>query len=260
MWEKIQRTLLFVWRTFCPLFIYMLAVTAADVLAEVSGIALGDSHAVIITGVGALVAAVPLGIAYRVARVQRHVFRNWNAAAFAQVVLLGIGSCIVLNDFITRTGLTSEAYEEAGRLLYQPSLAIQILFIGMAVPIGEELVFRGLGYFRMRWMLSFWPAALTSALFFGIFHGNIIQGMYAVGIGILLAWVHEVYGTLLAPIFLHMAANLSSIFLSRWDGMNFSDAYMTIMTAGVLMMIFALYRIRKDKKTYEVTFNRNSLL
>ena len=54
-----------------------------------------------------------------------------------------------------------------------------------------------------------------SALIFGLFHFNAMQGLYAFGIGILCAYVYEKYGNLLSAMLLHISANSFSVFLNK---------------------------------------------
>ena len=58
-------------------------------------------------------------------------------------------------------------------------------------------------------------AIVVSALFFGLFHLNVVQGLYAFIIGLLLAYVYEKYKSIWAPILFHVAANSVSIFLTE---------------------------------------------
>ena len=52
-------------------------------------------------------------------------------------------------------------------------------------------------------------AAVVSALMFGIYHGNLVQGIYAFLIGMLLCLVYERTGRLLAAALFHGAGNLA---------------------------------------------------
>ena len=49
---------------------------------------------------------------------------------------------------------------------------------------------------------------VLSGLAFGLFHGNLVQAVYATVIGCLLALVYEWYGTIAAPMLFHSVANL----------------------------------------------------
>ena len=52
-----------------------------------------------------------------------------------------------------------------------------------------------------------------SALFFGLFHGNLVQGIYAGTLGLVLAWVMERYQTLTSVWLVHAAMNLGSVYV-----------------------------------------------
>lgn len=102
----------------------------------------------------------------------------------------------------------SNASQEA---LFQSNLLLQIIGIGLFVPFVEELVFRGLVYGKMRRLFSFRVAAAVSAALFALYHGNIVQLVYAFPMGLLLAWSYERWGSLSAPVLLHIGANLLGI-------------------------------------------------
>ena len=61
-------------------------------------------------------------------------------------------------------------------------------------------------------------AAFLSALLFGLYHGSVVQGVYAFFLGLGAAWLLQRFGTLLAPWLFHMAANLISVLLEHFSG------------------------------------------
>ena len=66
-----------------------------------------------------------------------------------------------------------------------------VLSHGHCRPLSEELLFRGILFERLRMALPFFWAALGSAAFFGLVHGNWAQGIYATLMGLILAWLYE---------------------------------------------------------------------
>lgn len=80
------------------------------------------------------------------------------------------------------------------------------LYMGVAAPIVEEIIFRGL---LLRMMEPFGKkfAMIMSAFLFGIFHGNIVQSPFAFVIGLVLAYVTLEYNITWAML-LHMINNL----------------------------------------------------
>lgn len=90
-------------------------------------------------------------------------------------------------------------------------LLVLFVFFGVISPIAEELCFRYLLYGRMKRIYGKIAALIFSSLFFGIYHGHILQGIYAVIMGMCMAMVYEWSGSLLAPIAFHMFANIAVV-------------------------------------------------
>lgn len=83
----------------------------------------------------------------------------------------------------------------------------RILCYEIVAPISEELVFRQVIYKRLRGISPVWVAVMISALLFGFYHGNLVQGIYAFIMGCLLALVYEWTESFVAPVLFHMIAN-----------------------------------------------------
>lgn len=175
--------------------------------------------------------------------------RQISVRQWGLVALLGMAASISLNDWIALSGIITifDGFEEVAEALYGGSLLIEFLAIAVAAPLIEELIFRGLVYQRIRKLFGVRMAVILSALYFGVYHMNVVQGIYAFLLGILLAWVYEKYQTLWAPVLFHASANLLSVVYSEW-----SFGYrMTIM--GVILeivistglMIYAIIRVHK---------------
>lgn len=75
-------------------------------------------------------------------------------------------------------------------------------------PAAEELVFRCCVYRRLRALCSVKAAAVLSSLLFGLWHGNMIQFLYASVLGLMLAFGYEKSGRIRVCIAAHMCANL----------------------------------------------------
>lgn len=262
MRERFADFMWLIWRALYPLLIYLVINEGMAMVMQLSGLSPYGEHAVARTAAAALIAAVPLGILYRHARKTVPQTSYWNQRACLWTMITGIGSCFFVNNLIIFTGLTSETYEKVSGLLYRPSLGVQIVAVGILIPIAEELVFRGLGYFRMRWSFSFAGAALISAAYFGWYHGNLVQGAYAACLGLLLAAAYEACHSLWAPVCLHVAANLSSILFTELVPVEIQlqiPLIPAILVSGAVM-IFGIYKMREDVKKREVTVNSNPLL
>ncbi len=83
----------------------------------------------------------------------------------------------------------------------------RILCYEIVAPISEELLFRQVIYKRLRQISPLWVAVIISAALFGLYHGNLVQGIYAFIMGCFLALVYEWTGSFVAPVLFHMVAN-----------------------------------------------------
>ena len=75
--------------------------------------------------------------------------------------------CARGNNLLLLSNLSevSEGYKQASEMLYTPSLPVQIICLGIVIPIMEELIFRGLLFKCLREVMPMVPAVIYSALF-----------------------------------------------------------------------------------------------
>lgn len=174
-----------------------------------------------ITGIAAL-AAIPIMSYFFIAdnkkegiRILDYV-RETKAADYLMVAAFGAGSALLLNMLIAVSGLSryDEKFSEISELIYAEGWFVLILMAGIIIPIAEELIFRALIYKRLRRSYGIGFALVISSLLFGIFHGNLVQGVYAFLLGLLLALIYEKWENIYLCMLYHMAANTSSLLLS----------------------------------------------
>lgn len=92
-------------------------------------------------------------------------------------------------------------------------------------------------------------AALLSSLAFAIYHGNLYQGAYAFCVGLCLAWIYERTHVFLAPVILHISANLFSVLFSYPAVNTWLDTHITLFGLMIpvlfVLTIFSLVLIRR---------------
>jgi|GEM_PF-339040 len=92
-------------------------------------------------------------------------------------------------------------------MLDQMSLGMIAADVCLLGPVCEELLFRRLLANRLS-RYGQKPAAIVSALLFGLYHANFGQFFYAFGLGILLAYAYFQTGHFWVPVLLHMLFNI----------------------------------------------------
>ncbi len=78
----------------------------------------------------------------------------------------------------------------------------------LAVPVAEELLFRGLVLNEFRRVMPAWLAVVLQAALFALFHGNFVQSLYVFIPGLVLGLVYVLTRSLAAPIALHIVFNV----------------------------------------------------
>ncbi len=104
-----------------------------------------------------------------------------------------------------------------------------LLYAVLLGPIGEEVTFRGVVFASAKRALPFWAANLFQAALFGVFHMNVIQGIYAFFIGLFLGYVCEKGGSIYYSIFLHILFN-------AWGTLMPADMLNNPMFAGIFLI------------------------
>ncbi|MFR8179252.1 MAG: lysostaphin resistance A-like protein [Dorea sp.] len=118
------------------------------------------------------------------------------------VMLLGaVTACVAMNDIVMLMNMQkiSRVYQSMEQTIYSAPLWLQMAGAGILAPIAEELVYRGMIYRRMRESLTAMQAGVFVSILFGVGHGNLPQGLYAMVLGLLLACIYEKFRNIAAP-------------------------------------------------------------
>ena len=78
---------------------------------------------------------------------------------------------------------------------------------------------------------------IISSLFFGIMHGNIIQGIYAAVLGFVFALILTKTDNIWYPIIIHMSINSSSTIITQFLDTTPEWVFMVAMAGGGLAIV-----------------------
>lgn len=168
------------------------------------------------------------------------------------VILLTPGLQFLTNYIITFIAVIFPNWLEQYELLmenagFEDALTPGIfLYTVLLAPLAEELIFRGVTQQQAKRALPFWAANLLQALLFGIFHMNMIQGIYAFCLGLILGYICERGGSIYHSILLHMlfnfwAAAISSFIVIGDSGFSFFFWLMFAVAATICgLFLFTL--------------------
>lgn len=142
------------------------------------------------------------------------VFRgeeHWNGKTAASAALSGAGLSLAFGLAVKALQISGAAL--ADETLFTGNLLLEAVVLLAASPILEEYFFRGVLYGRCKELVPAPAAAFLTATFFGVFHWDLVQGIYSFLMGLILAYFMEKTNTVKAPVVFHFAANLAALFL-----------------------------------------------
>ncbi len=123
------------------------------------------------------------------------------------------------------------------------SLTFNLVSIAVFPAIVEEFAFRKVIFGVLR-KHGFAVAAIFSSLCFGLMHQNIIQIIFATGMGMMMCYVYEHTAKLYYCMLLHFANNGLSVVLGSWDVYNkysfYIEAILGIISVAVLFVMIVV--------------------
>lgn len=152
-------------------------------------------------------------------------------------LLLAVTSSLALNILFIELHVTenSETYSKVAQKQYGVPFLLGIILYGLISPIAEEILFRGVVYNRLKKYCAVPAAILLSAVLFGLFHGNLVQGVYGFLMGCLMAIVYESFGSFLHAVLFHAAANVTVYMVTGMESL-----YGLLVTPWVCIVLFVV--------------------
>ena len=183
--------------------------------------------------------------------------RSVTSRRFGKLTVEGLGLIfglsIVTNGLILAisalTGADTTNVLDAAMTQLTPGLAF--LFMVIIAPVFEEVIFRRLLLDRLLF-LGDWTALLLSSLFFGLFHTNLYQFLYATVVGMVLGYIRIITGRMRWNVLLHMFINLFCGVLPNYlyDNELYTGLLGLTVIASIVYAIRFLIRNRPWKELY----------
>lgn len=171
------------------------------------------------------------------------VFGKEKWIIFLLTIIMGASAALACNIALSYVDFSSlsETYKEVSKMQYSISIPMGILVYGLITPIAEELVFRGIVFKRIENYYTTAIGVIASAFIFGMYHGNLVQGVYGFLLGLLIAICYVKFDHILIPILFHGAANISVFIITRnypmQDMVNKPLNCVLFMTISILTLL-----------------------
>ncbi len=135
--------------------------------------------------------------------------------------------------------------ETAGLTDVTPVLACYAVLLG---PISEELIYRGIILSYAKKELPFFAANLTQAILFGVYHMNILQGIYAFFVGLFLGYICHKTGSIFPSMLLHICFNLWGVFANEFFmyGADTPFFFFLWMIIGIALTLLGMFCVKRS--------------
>ena len=179
---------------------------------------------------------------------------RFNVGSFIAICLFTLGASQLVNVFVSVLNIPSDVYDELNETVFTSmSLPWQIIIIAIVTPVAEEMLFRGLIYRRLREYRNAWISSIVCGALFGVYHGNLLQGVYTALLGFVICVIYEHYGTIWAPIIAHFANNLASTLESYFwgDGTDFA-MWAYVLVSFLFLVVGGLWIFLHDRRVNQI--------
>ena len=127
-------------------------------------------------------------------------------------------------------------YEQMSEMIFGGSFVLTLLSVGIIGPIFEEILFRGLVFGELRKITKVKVALVLQALLFGIYHLNVVQGVYAFILGLIIGFVYYRSNSIIAPIIIHVSINSLSVIIDEFFSAGQMESWGLVITVASLAL------------------------
>lgn len=120
-----------------------------------------------------------------------------------------------------------------------------VLVAVFLAPINEEIVMRGIVIERAKRSFGLIGCIVISALLFGFYHMNPIQGLYVLPMGAFWGYLAYRYNSVLIPVIGHMANNLLGVLVGEY--IDFDKMWWILLIIVIVTFSAIVVLIRKDQ-------------
>jgi len=181
-------------------------------------------------------------------------FTKTGSATVGLSLILGVSMNIFItialnyiNNFIPLEEISS-SYQELSEIIMSSNTILIFITVGIMAPLIEEVIFRGLVYSELRKVLNAPAVIVIQAFLFAAYHMNLVQGLYAFFMGIVLGIVVYKTGSIWPPIMMHISFNSINVMMNKAMPKNLElyfekyhillFAVSILLTASTLMLIW----------------------
>ncbi len=171
-------------------------------------------------------------------------FRGIGLISIPVVILFGLSVSYIMDLLLALVSQIEalkplfDTYEQVSELIFSGGFILSLISVGIIAPVFEEILFRGLIFGELRKITKVKLALVLQALLFGIYHFNVVQGVYAFLLGLVIGFVYYRSNSIIAPILMHISINSLSVILTQLIGMQQLEQWGVVILVASVALFF----------------------
>jgi len=182
------------------------------------------------------------------------LLKNTKGRNYAVALLLGVSVWLFNIGFVSllnEAGLfkgSFTAMEKTLSFIGVNNVFISILVVGIVAPFAEEFLFRGMIFKTLSKSMSIPAVIIIQGVLFGIYHMNLVQGLYATFLGILFGYVTFKTKSLWPAIIMHMVNNTVATIAPLILGESFEtlSSFIILLIIGFIITVVGTVLIKRN--------------
>lgn len=171
------------------------------------------------------------------------------------IIMLGINTFATLFQYGAETILNLFGLTAHGGIYSifssQGMSVIMYLYVILLGPIMEEILFRGVLLHKLEKYGKFLAIAVSSVCF-GLFHGNLSQGIFAIGVGFVLGYIameYSVKWSIVLHVFNNALSMVLDVLMNRYPKVPVE--FISFLVYAVFTLISIVVFLRRKPKIHE---------
>ncbi len=160
---------------------------------------------------------------------------------FIILPVLGALVCAALTFIIIIGGWEFDGMNNIDSAYFCGRTAVEIVSVGILLPVTNELLFRGLLYNRLKETMPLYMAAVLISLFNALYSTSFIPGLYSFIMSLILIYVYEKYHSIIAPVLVSAGASVLTVLQNEKQVLNM--LYKSWTGFRVLAIVFCLVSV-----------------
>ena len=241
---------------FLYLAIYIVYQIKISVIAGIIGAFLGMGSSQIMSLMipmllpAALISLVFYYLIMRTRKIKLYQYCKFKKIDFLTVILIIVtvlGFSIFIQPIVEILTKLFPSYNEINKTFTEASNNVfSILCITLLIPIFEEILFRGMILNDIKRKINVTAAVFIQGVLFGVYHMNIVQGIYAAFLGIILGFIYVWTESIISTIIAHITFNISGVAIFPYLFQNSSNNVIIFSCfIGLIVAIATLLFMKK---------------